>query len=1484
MNPAGNRILARMLDRLFAAIVSGPSLNCRPHSSRQRVDLMQLGKLADREPAAALHDLLSDGAAFELTSRLKPPARLATQVRFRKKSEGEGSETPLDPSESAAQKAWTEQNSLLSKLRVLIEEARTYENDTGAYVLNVGYPLVSLPPGASFGKHQGTRRILAPIAFIPVAVTLKAGASAGVRVECKSDEVDRVVANDALLAWIEQNTGKKAETLFTDDEGVNTWREIAELVRHACAALKLDVPALFQADTLPATLPLEAAPKAEEGEAKPAIINAAVLGLFPMANQGLLRDTQAMLAGESVRGPVESFLRADVSLDASVAEQAPEEPTPRKKRPKVFATERLVAPADPCQARAVALARTSAGLVVHGPPGTGKSQTITNIIGDHLARGERVLFVCEKRTALDVVANRLTALGLGSLCAVVHDPQRDQRELYMSIREQLETLAEVKTHPMAEQRVAKIDQELGTLHAELTGVHDALSRAPDGEEMSLHALVGQWLALTAEGSATALDGLEGVSLHELEPVLPVVREALQRALDVSYPTNEWSRAAGVELATLVSRPMDHFRGLLARCVEAAKAADATIDPRIPPFGPAVPLGEQAAKREQLRAALTHAFAEATRETRTYWANMPPADVAVKLRLAKDARPALETFRAGSPDLELLASVQGVPTVGVLSQQIGALEAYLPTASKWWGFLAFGKKSAAARVLTPLGLPVNAAAATRGRDFLTWLRAMLILNAVAEQLEGVRQTPTLPDHLAVERRFQSHAAVLGVLELLTDPALESVGPLVREALRKDAAPELLEGLRLAGARAKALGVMEEAASGTAMFSGEWLTGSVATFRGGAAAEPTFSALLASLRTLEDVLRIREALAGLPKPLSAATESLIAASTDPVAGIRALEREVTSAEITRRLADNPKLQSLDPRRVQTQFDRYRELDEEKRQKVRDAVLHRWTARAKERLLASTGSRLSPEGADVRRRLTTRGRNAMRLRQVLALGRGMERGDPLMELRPVWMASPETVAQIFPREQLFDVVIFDEASQCRLEEALPVLTRGKRVVIAGDPKQLPPTRFFETTLAVSENEEIESDQQLFEAQQSEVEDLLGAALGLDIQQSYLDVHYRSRNSDLIEFSNEHFYARRLQAIPGHPRNRVRYAPLTLYHVGGTYEDRTNEREADRVCQIVRDLLKRADPPSIGIGCFNLAQRDLILEKLDELAAADPAFATSLAKARELRRKGAFEGLFVKNLENVQGDERDHIIISTTYGPAPDGRFYRRFGPLAQPGGGRRLNVLVTRARDEVHLVTSIPREVYTALPPIPQGQQPGGGWLLMSYLLYAETLAAKYSLIQRALELDADARENPSPSIPDPNVEVKSPQPMPTDEVIIEKTRAPSTLAASLAGALKTEQHVGSIVHWGNDGFCVDVAVRHPREPDGVTIGVLCDTTRFPLADDPVEWDIFRTDILTGQGWNLLRLWSPVLFRDPRGHLEEIARRADAELARGNDKSAE
>jgi hypothetical protein len=1520
MSKPGNKILARMLDRLFAAIVSGPSLNCRPHASRQRVDLTQLSRLTDLDPAAGLRQLLSESAEARWVAKVPAPPPLPVPPFRAPKSDKVNVGEPETPEQAAVRKAWNEQHALLTKLRVLVDEARTYEDDTGVYVLNLGFPVLSLPPGFASPSGQGTRRVLAPIAFVPVALTVASGPNGAVSLSCKSDEIDRVVPNEALLAWLEQQTGKPSPDLFADEEGTSTWKEIAGLVRHVADVLDIQTPEGFKADAMPEALELVASPKADDPEPKPRIVSSAVLGLFPVANQGLLRDTQALVAVEPDAGPIESFIRAGVSLDQPPPTELPAPIDPAHRRAKVFANERLIAQADPCQARAVAFARTSKGLVIHGPPGTGKSQTISNIIGDHLARGERVLFVCDKRTALDVVFNRLQALGLGDLCALVHDPQRDQRPLYMAIREQLEGLGDVHTRAQAEGAVGRIDEELSKIHADLTETYRGLMAAPDANGPSLHELLGQWLAIAGPGSGiegafdlgpASLDGgmLKDSTTIGLAAEEMVIREALRRAGEVNFPHNPWARAAGLTLRDLVSRPMDNFRQVLAVAQVAAADADGTRHDSIPPFAPILPLEQQGAARERLAAAIEHAFTASGPDVRALWASRDPQAIANARQNLRDLAPSLATLRAAPLDAELLAVVrQTPPSPAEVAQRLGALEAYLPASKAWWGFIAMGKKSAAAKVLAPLGLPVNAQSAQRARDFYAALRASLTLRALLDQFEGRAATGALPDRDEVDRAVKAHSAALDALVLTHED--ESLKPLAAQtAGALKAGPDdpvsrfLLQGLHLSPARAAALAKLEAALAATAMLRAKWLELASASFRKGEGALTVVEGLVSSLPTLEDVIRVREALATLPAPYSEAARQLIAAGIDAPTGMQALRKSVLSAEVSRRLAANPKLQALDARRISSLFERYRELELQKRAAVRDSILHKWLSRQRDRLMAATGSRLNSAGADVRRRLTTRGRNAMRLRQVMALGRGMEDGDPLLDLRPVWMASPETVAQVFPRQSIFDVVVFDEASQCRLEEALPVLTRAKRVVIAGDPKQLPPTRFFETGVAQSESEELEDDQQLFEAQQSEVEDLLGAALGLDIQQCYLDVHYRSRNSDLIAFSNDQFYSSRLQPIPGHPANHARFAPLTLYRPKGLYDKRTNEAEALQVCRIIRDLLKRADPPSVGVGCFNLMQRDLIVEKLDALAQEDPSFGAALATARARRDHGAYEGLFVKNLENVQGDERDHIIISTTYGPDKDGKFRRQFGPLIQPGGGRRLNVLVTRAREEVHLVTSIPREAYSALPPIPPGQTPGGAWLLFAYLQYAEQLAAKYEIAHRLFSEDSAApipQDPGSPAAPldaapadsdddhdEEPTEVAQPEtPLPQfspTQTIIEPTKAPSPFAISFGERLSVARGVGSIIHWGNDGFCIDAALRHPVHPEDVTIGVMCDMTRYPQADDPVEWDIFRTAILESQGWRIQRLWSPVFFRDPKGCTDAVVAKAAEMLKKEDAKDA-
>ncbi len=1641
-----NPILSKMLDRLFAAMLNGPSMNCRPHASRQRLDLLHLAKLKDIPPGDVLMALLGKEGSVKLAARVP--------IVTRKNTNGE----PESPEQVAAAEAWADQQYVRTKLRVIADDARTYEQDTGVCALNLGFPLLSLPPG-TFGGRFGmppSRRVLAPITFIPLTMMVKTGAQQAVEI-CRREGADAIVPNQALLAWLEKETGKALADLAGAERGEDPWRDIVQLVRALAELVELAIPDELNTEKFPTTFPLEATPKTDD-EAGPCILSAAVLGLYPASNQGLLRDMREMVAAGAGDGPLSSFVRLGVNLDNRPSAAAPIIPDhdSTKAKPadesikRAFGEEKMVTDADPCQAKAVRLAREYRGLVIHGPPGTGKSQTITNIVSDHLGRGQRVLFVCDKRTALDVVADRLAVLGLGDLCAIIHDPQKDQRDLYKSIREQLDGLVDAQPKQRVAEELAKIDADLQTLHADLTEYHKLLVQS-NGGPGSFHHLVGLWLQeVPLEGVNIDERTLAESSAADLRTQGTRFKEVLERGMQCGFATNPWKDAAGVPLADFLATPMEQFRQALAACVKYATDADAARDPLAPAYSagafPAAEADERVKLAQQIRdviakvptadrirwASRAENLVQAARDRITQvkdWADVlrfePPdnvleapttatadqiardreitsryvkafntiaADFARVQRAAgadADDETILHWLEAGSKAatsaLKRLDAAQSIAAAieqshldagmamkiervkidaAQINEWIGALDAYIEVAGKMFGGLAFGKKGAAETVCKQFNKPLGAQSAAEIKDFLLNLQARLDLQTVIENITGEAYGRRVDDdtlitdfrrhHAVVQtlcknpgaktqaggeisvpdehvttingliataagpatkvlsnfgletspkdakrletalRRLEARARLIEVfkqtlaepnaplppnddalistidthgtlLDLLigvrAEAAKVSVTDSVLRALREPAAAEgIIRAMQDAPRRALALVKLEETLSGTFLFDLKWLNNFAAEVRGGAEALPTIHALATKLDSLEGVLRVRDGLALLPGPLAEAAATLLDAGVSADAGYSACRRAVLAGEIVRRLRAEPNLQAVDGHRLKNTFDRYLELSARKKHLVRDVILSKWTARQKERLLINAGTRLNAIGADLRRRLTGRGDRAMRLRQVIQHGAGVEGGDPLFELRPVWMASPETVAQLFPRQAIFDLIVFDEASQCRLEEALPVLTRATRVVIAGDPKQLPPTRFFESSIAASaDDEETESDQELFEAHQGEIEDVLGAALGLDIHQCYLDVHYRSRHADLIGFSNEQFYGSRLQAIPEHPHKRSRHAPLTLYRAEGLYEKRKNETEADAVIKIVKELLKRPQPPSIGIACFNLPQRELIVEKLEEAAESDAEFAAKLAEARCRRGENSTEGLFVKNLENVQGDERDHLIISTTYGPDKQGRFRRNFGPVGKPGGGRRLNVLVTRAREQIHIVTSIPRSEYATMHPIPQGQTPSGTWLLFAYLNYAERLAEDYETAWRILKnAKADERQavNPRPA------------------------KAPSQFAKSLAGRLVTLHNVGSDVHWGNEGFCVDLAVHHPERAEDVSIGVLCDTTRY-VTDDPVEWEVFRTHMLQQQGWKVHRVWTPHFFRDPNGCMAGILK--DIEQALETEKEA-
>jgi AAA domain/REase_MTES_1575/Protein of unknown function (DUF4011) len=1448
-------LLTKLLDRLMAGLLNGPALNCRPHNSRQRVDLTAFSAFKDVSSTDIFRSLIGQEQKIKVVGRV--PSTGSSSSRFARKKPVEAAEKPVDE----ASKAFTQQSALINKLRVIADDARTYTLDTGVHVLSVGFPLLALPPGAMGAEIS--RRVLAPIAFIPVTLDVVRSPTPSAIFECYGEGMDRVVPNSALFAWLSQLMGKPdLAKQFSDEAGTQPLREIVRLCKAACEALEIKLPEFVtsivdevatpdatSADVvLPTGFELVNAPRGDDMKDARQLICSAVVGLFPMANQGLIEDMKSMKAGEPLKGPAEAFVKLGASLDTPAVVTDPSQPPPlpgASTSVSKATSVQLVADADPCQKQVVRIAQSAKGVVVHGPPGTGKSQTIVNIVGDNLARSQRVLFVCDKRTALDVVLNRLNGVGLGQFCAVVHDPQKDQRDLYRSVREQLENLVDAKTFPKASGDLKSIDDQMTSLHAELSGAFKSLMMPPSPTGTSFSDLVGRWLEI--KDSGVSLEGeLSAIKPEQLAAQATDLRELFERGAAANYASNPFATLVSGDLGSLLARPVDEIRSSLSKAAQAMKEADTTINAAMPAFVNGTDLATQVAGLSK-SAELLNAAAAVPQSVRDYWAASTDPNLRTRYNgRLQEAAAGLDRIRIAPPDFELMNKLVGSASPGPndLQRDADALVAYIEVAGKWNAFLAIGRKREATLVLQKFGLALDVPSATRVCEHLLRLKDRVTLSFLTHELSGTKPTDNvpLPDE-QLQTQIGGHVATLALLNAVDQQAgLGSLKPILGELLRdatkaKTTAMAMSDGAKRASAITDALLAIDA----TRLFSP---LGREAIQQRLYKHEPlgeVFADMMLKYDSLESIVRCEKTLGALQPQVALAMRKLISSGTDAKGALATIEKNAIASEIRARLLADPSLQTIDSQRIATAFGRYRELQAQRRATMKEFITDLWVKRQQERMTNGAGSRLSSLGADLKRRLTMTGKNATRLRRVIEQGAETEGGDPLFELRPVWMASPETVAQLFARFPVFDVVIFDEASQCRLEEALPVLTRAKRLVVAGDEKQLPPTRFFEST-ATDEADDLDGPtdaQTLFEKQQSQTEDLLTASLQLQIDQAFLDVHYRSKNADLIEFSNQQFYRDRLQAIPSHPDKRDALAPVRLIRADGVYEGSENEIEAEKVVEVVKELLSGDTPPTVGIACMNVAQRDVILEALDDAAAEDDKFAKALDAARNRTNRGAFEGLFVKNLENVQGDERDHMVISTTYGPTKDGKFFQRFGPLQQQGGGRRLNVLVTRARAAVHLVTSIPATAYRSLPPVPEGSTATGGYLLFAYLKYADDLQSAY----------AKQQEQKSAST---NVDVLA-------------TRTPSKLATALAHVIADHAKLGSMVHVGNEGFAVDVAVRDStgRYP----LGVLVDGSRFALVDDIVEWDIFRTKIEQDLGWNLMRVWSPQVFRDAGGIVRQV-----------------
>ena len=1036
-------------------------------------------------------------------------------------------------------------------------------------------------------------------------------------------------------------------------------------------------------------------------------------------------------------------------------------------------------PADSSQLDAVAAAVGGQTFVLQGPPGTGKSQTITNLLARALQTGRRVLFVAEKRAALDVVRARLDEIGLGELSLDLHDKAARPAAVRAQIRVALDL------HTTVDRDLLRTNQETlsagrGALGRYATRLHDTNAAA-----LSLYSAVNRALATDSDGPVVRVpQGLvAGAPEETLERIRGCLR-SLSGIADLAHPERHhpWG---------FLSEP-DPARLNGAAIFDASRRFD---DALMALHREGVPIERIA--RHQLPEQLDR------------W-----AQVAAAPRFDLDSLDSLRS-RASVGQLRHIdsqvANLQANPPpwmsmVGprIMDRDVAAIHTAAVAADNS-GF--FGRKKRRQAVLDQLAdVLVENAPAIDLKQLSTVTAAMLETHARVSTLRtAVHQVPiplvqsawnplVVADAQTLRNRIGSIQAVNGLLGAADDAGRTTDLRLWYQTSAQGAAAQSITDL----ARARRL--LDEVTDHASSRCPGWLDDWDFVTRWWQTRE---SRRLDSDVTLVRWLALSRHLEILRQTgLQEARQTLLTGAVPADDAALALDRGIALSSIAER-REATGLSHFDAPAHQRAVERFANSGKYVRGELRRAIP---AAVLERRRFDATDERGQMGGL---RRQLDRQRGGMSVRKLLDTY-----GELITQILPCTLMSPESVARFFPpRGGLFDIVVFDEASQIRVADAVGAMGRARSAVVVGDSKQMPPTSFAEVSVSIDEDEEYSAESIVDE------ESILNECVQAQVPSKWLSWHYRSQDEALIAFSNVNYYDNRLSSFPapldGSAPDRDHGVSFVRvdgsFNRGGTGRTlRTNQVEADA---IVDDIRRRFDDasegsPSIGVITFNAQQRDLIDNLLRDSG-----------NDRIVRALDAPNGLFVKNLENVQGDERDVILFSVAFSANDKGVVPLNFGPLSRPGGERRLNVAITRARRQVVLYASFDPANLRA----EQTTQVGTKHLKA----YLELAAGGVAVMA------ADGRREP----------------------VVDRHRD------QIAERLRAE---GLIVMTdvGLSEFRIDIAIADPERPARPVLAVLLDGPNWRARRTVADRDGLPVDVLKGlMRWPAVeRIWLPEWMADP------------------------
>ena len=1256
----------------------------------------------------------------------------------------------------------------------IYRKAQTSLKESGANTLFLAVGFLLWKP-----KGKGARRYRAPLILLPVALERKSVRS-GIRLTAGDDDPR---FNSTLLELLKKNFGIEINGLDgplprsqngVDVDGI--WNRVRQAIK--------SVPGVEVAEEV-------------------------VLGHFSFAKYLMWRDLVDR-SGALKQNPVVRHLM-----------DTPREPyesgigfvEPQVLDTRYTPTDLLTPlPADASQMAAIATADKGKDFVIIGPPGTGKSQTISNLIAHMLGKGKKVLFVSEKAAALEVVHRRLKENRLGQFCLELHSNKARKADVLNQLRTAWDTASRQDVHGW------KADAErLKVLRDRLNRVVNSLHQPRRNGLTAYHAIGvkvrDEALAARVRLSWPRADYHSESQLQRLREVadrLAVQYQAVGELVDhplkaiVGYEwTPQWQEAlgtTGLQLQLQVHKLQQDLGALTRALGLSDREIELTRLPAMLELGQVL-LGashtpvtfalepEGADRLVALEEAVVRlkAYAELPQQLSCpyapqAWKRLNTAQLEVEWEEAKRTwwpksqvakRQVLDLLREGGaqgqPDPD-----QDLPVLQQLRETSDAIERLTPRLQGLRDWHGYDSDLRVLERLHGLGSRIRLAVGRLANDADSLIRLRTQVRRLLQEASDLLQPEASLGRAIV--RFQESMQRF-------NESREHFGKLVGNCIDS----HLPQGqVGLAGVDALCQQIIDHQAS------------------------------------LKDwcgwMRRRTEAQDHQLGPLVEAVESGQVPGDEIREAFEAAYCAWWSAAI---IGEDEVLRTFSLPEHEAAIQQFRTLD---------TAFSQLTARYIAAKLASD----IPNQDDIRRSSSWGV-----LRQELQKETGhkpvralmAEIPDVITSLAPCLMMSPLSIAQFLPAQQrLFDAVIFDEASQITVWDAVGSLARGKQIIVAGDPKQMPPTNFFTRS---DEDPDGEVDRE------GDLESILDELIGANIPQRVLNLHYRSRRESLIAFSNSRYYDNALITFPApvHPDRGVRLVRPDGFYARG--KARHNLGEARAVVSEILRRLSASEPrvraQSIGVVTFNTEQQTLIEDLLDRARTADPSIEWAFSDE-------AVEPVFVKNLETVQGDERDVILFSITYGPDEAGHVSMNFGPLNRRGGERRLNVAMTRARSEMLVFSTLmPQQIDLSRT------QARAVADLKQFLEYAERGPAA---LGAAVSAPPGAFDSP--------------------------------FEMAVARAL---QDKGWTVHpqVGVSAYRIDLGIVHPDRPGSYLAGIECDGAMYHSAVYAHERDKIRQAVLEGLGWTLFRAWSTDWWTHRERALESLHERLQACLEATRNTSA-